>query len=113
MSSLFTRGSEGSEKVGQGAQTFEKKAKAKLASADGEAEGVSILEDAIRKSSFLLSKLRRSGAKLDRLPLWLGVRRKTKKNIAKCYDLPEITDEVTEKVFEVAQEDPFYKRLFG
>jgi hypothetical protein len=95
--------------VGQGAETFEKKAKARLIDVT---EGVSLAEEARKRSMELLSVIRRGGVSLDRLRLWLSIRRKTKKGLADFYDMPEIMDEVTEKILEAAEFDPFYKRMF-
>lgn len=95
--------------VGQGAETFEKKAKAKLIDVT---EGVSLTEEARKRSLDLLSTIRKGGDSLDRLRLWLSVRRKTKKGLADFYDMPEIMDEVTEKILEAAEFDPFYRRMF-
>ena len=95
--------------VGQGAQAFEKKARARLIDV---AEGASLTEEARKRSVELLSMIRRGGVQLDRLRLWIGVRRKVEWGIADFYDMPEIMDEVTEKIREAAEHDPFYKRLF-
>lgn len=95
--------------VGQGVQAFEKKAKAKLVDVT---EGVSVTDEVRRRSLELLSMIRRGGVQLDRLRLWINVRRKMRENLADFYDIPEIMDEVTEKIREVAEHDPFYKRLF-
>ena len=95
--------------IGQGAQAFEKKAKAKLIDVT---EGISLSEEARRRSLELLSMIRKGGATLDRFRLWVNIRRKTKRDLADFYDMPGIMEEVTEKILEAAEHDPFYKRLF-
>lgn len=99
------------ESIGQGAQTFEKKAKAKLIDVT---EGAFLTEEAIKKGLERLAVLRGEGSPLDRFRLWAGTRRKTKKELATFYgDAPEIFDEVTEKIREAASHDPFYRKLFS
>ncbi len=100
----------GPESVGQGAQAFEKKARAKLIDIT---DGVYLAEEARKRSRELLTTIRRGGATFDRLKLWINVRRKVKKNVADFYDMPEILDEITEKIVETAREDPFYRKLFS
>lgn len=107
MSSLFPRAS---EVVGQGAQAFEKKAKAKLVDVT---EGLFLTEEA-RKQNALLGKIvSKSGGRLNGILFGLNSRRKVKKNLADFYDTPEIIDEITEKIREVAEHDPFYRKLFS
>lgn len=97
--------------IGQGAQAFEKKAKPRLIDVT---DGVSMTEEAARRrSSELLSMVRRGGDQIDRLRFWLNARRRARNNLADFYDMPDVMDEVTEKIVEVAKEDPFYRKLFG
>lgn len=98
-----------SNTVGQGAQAFEKKSKARLIDVT---EGASLAEEARKQSMELLSMIRKGGAQFDRLRLWINVRRKTRGALADFYDIPEVMEEVTEKIREVAEHDPFYRRLF-
>ena len=98
------------EHLGQGAQTFEKKAKAHLIDIT---DGVSMTEEARKRSTELLSMIRRGGIQIDRLRLWLTTRRKIKNSVADFYDMPEIMDEVTEKILDAAQEDTRVRKLFG
>ncbi len=97
-------------RIGQGAQTFEKKSKAKLINVT---EGASLSEEARKRSVELLSMVRKGGVPIDRLRFWLQARRKVRSNLADAYDTSEIREEITEKILEVAKEDPFYKRLFS
>jgi hypothetical protein len=98
------------EEVGQGASAFERKAKVNLIDIT---DGVSLTEEARRRSTELLSMIRRGGIQIDRLRLWLTARRKVKNNIADFYDIPDIMDEVTEKILDAAQEDPRLRKLFS
>ncbi len=98
--------------IGQGAATFEKKAKAKLTDINGVAEGAPLVEEARRRSLEFMNLLRKSGGRMEKFRLRLSARRKVKKGIADVYDIPEIVDEVTEKIMETAQEDPYFRRLF-
>ena len=102
------------EQLGQGAQAFEKKAKARLSASNSEnTDGGSVLEEAQKKSLELLSLLRRSGSEIDGLRLAFNLRRKTKKNLADGFDMPEIMDEVTEKLIEAAKEDRRLRKILG
>jgi secreted Zn-dependent insulinase-like peptidase len=98
------------EEIGQGAQTFERKAKAKLIDVT---DGVSLTEEARRRSTELLSMIRRGGTQIDRLRLWLTARRKIKNSVADFYDIPDIMDEVTEKILDAAQKDSRLRKMFG
>lgn len=98
------------EQLGQGAQAFEKKVKPRLIDVT---DGVSLTEEAQKKSLELLSMIRRSGSHIDNLRLAFDVRRRTKKGLAAFYDIPEIMDEVTEKLIEVAKEDKRVRKMFG
>ena len=97
------------EQIGQGAQSFEKKAKARLIDVT---DGVSLTEEAQKRSSELLSLIRRSGSQIENLRLVFNLRRKVKKNLADFYDIPDIMDEVTEKLIEVAKEDRRVRKIF-
>jgi hypothetical protein len=98
------------DSIGQGAQAFERKARPRLIDVT---DGVSMTEEAHRRSKELLSVIRRGGAQIDRLRFWLNARRRTRGNLADFYDMPDIMDEVTEKIVEAAKEDPFYRKMFG
>ena len=98
------------ENIAQGAQTFEKKAKVKLIDVT---DGVSLSEEARKRSTELMSMIRRGGFQIDRLRLWLTARRKIRNNVADFYDIPDIMDEVTEKIIDAAQEDPRLRKMFG
>ena len=98
------------EHIGQGAQAFEKKAKPRLIDVT---DGVSMAEESRKRSNELLSVIRRGGVQIDRLRFWLNARRRTRGSLADFYDMPDIMDEVTEKIVEAAREDPFYRKLFG
>ncbi|HEX5037380.1 MAG TPA: hypothetical protein VFX30_09510 [bacterium] len=99
-----------SDAIGQGASSFEKKAKVQLIDVT---DGVSLTEEARKRSTELLSMIRRGGIQIDRLRLWLTTRRKIKNSVADFYDMPEIMDEVTEKILDAAQEDTRVRKLFG
>jgi hypothetical protein len=105
---LFASGR--SESIGQGAQSFERKAKVQLIDVT---DGVSLTEEARKRSTELLSMIRRGGIQIDRLRLWLTARRKIKNSVADFYDIPDIMDEVTEKIIDAAQEDPRLRKMFG
>ena len=97
------------ERIGQGAQAFESKSKAKLIDVT---DGVYLTEEARKRSLELLTIVRKGSVHLNRFLLWLNVRRKAKGQVADFFDLPEIMEEVTEKIVEAADIDPFYKKLF-
>lgn len=104
------RPNEGAGQIGQGAQTYEKKSKAKLIDVT---DGLFVAEEARRQSQELFTIVRKGGSHLDRIRFWLGARRKVKQNMADFYDIPGILEEVTEKITEVSQHDPYYKKLFS
>lgn len=98
------------EEIGQGAQAYERKAKVKLIDIT---DGVSLAEEARKRSTELMSMVRRGGIHIDRLRLWLNGRRKIRNSVADFYDIPEIMDEVTEKIIDAAQEDSRLRKMFG
>ena len=98
------------ESVGQGAETFEKKTKPQLIDVS---EGVSFVEEARRQSVALMERMKKSGTKADKLRAWIKARRKVKENLADFYDIPGVMEEVTERMIEAAEFDPFYKKLFS
>jgi len=103
------------DQIGQGAQTFEKKAKARLIDIT---DGESLVEEAQKReaqkrSAEFMSLLRKSGAQIENLRLAFSARRKVRKNLADFYDMPDIMDEVTEKLIEVAKEDKRIRKMFG
>jgi len=108
---LFGFPSTAPEQVGQGAQAFEKKARAKLKEEPQEEERLTD-EEARRRSMALFSVTRKGGSEPVRFPLSMSVKNKAKKSIADFYDIPEIMEEITEKIQEAAEVDPFYKKLF-
>lgn len=93
--------------VGQGGEAFEKKAKPKLLDVT---DGFYLVEEAKKLG---VSFIRRSRLDFDDLKARLLTRRKARKHLAACYDLPEIVDEITEKIAEVSREDSYFKRMMG
>lgn len=97
------------ESVGQGAGTFEKKARAKLIDL---ADGVALTEEA-RRNHLRLDSLKPKGqSPLQGLRMRRKIRKRVGDSLGDGYEIPEIMEEVTEKILEVTQHDPFYRRLF-
>ena len=97
------------EQLGQGAEAFEKKVKPRLTETPDE---VLPTAEAQKQSSELMSLIQRSGAQIDHLRLAFDMRRKVKKNLADFYDMPDIMDEVTEKLIDAAKEDKRIRKIF-
>ncbi len=93
--------------LGQGGETFEKKEKPRLFDVT---DGYFLVEEA-RKWG--LSMVRKGRTELDEVRDKLRARRFVRKNISEVYDLPEIIDEVTEKIYEASREDHRFRNLFG
>lgn len=93
--------------VGQGAQEADKKEKPHLFDV---ADGYFLAEEA-RKLG--VNFVRRSRSDFENLWSRMGVRRKVRKNIAEFYDLPDLVDEVTEKIVEYSREDSRFKKFLG
>lgn len=115
------------EAIGQGAKTFEKKTQERLTRAvevDEEELTAVLSEDAIKASIKASEDVRRRGAaflkavsgggsRVDRLRIWLTVRRKVRKGLSGAYEgSPEVMDEVTDRILEAAQFDPRIRKLF-
>lgn len=98
------------EQIGQGAQAFERKSRSRLIDVT---HGASMTEEARRRSTELLSMVRQGGVQIDRLRFWLNARRRVRSKLADFYDMPEIMDEVTEKIVEVSKEDSRLRKMFG
>ena len=90
--------------IGQGAQAFEKKSRAKLIDV---AEGVSFAEQARRQSLLLKSKTVPTGVP-STLNMKSQIRRRVRGNLADFFDVPEVVDEVTEKL----ENDPYFRSKF-
>ncbi|MBI3541255.1 MAG: hypothetical protein HY073_03855 [Deltaproteobacteria bacterium] len=83
--------------------------------AERKSEGISLLEEARKKSIDLLSIVGKTGIRMFRLPLRLSIKRKVRKNLSEAFDFPEadeITERIADQIAEAAKEDPFYRRLF-
>lgn len=50
---------------------------------------------------------------LERKRFKRNVRKKVENVIAGAYDDPDIIEDITERITDAAEVDPFYKRLFG
>ena len=100
------------QEVGQGAQAFEKRAKARLGNEEEDEITSPDSEETRQKSIELLSKAPKEGSKVDRIRTWMNVRRGVRKELDECYKMPEIMEEVTEKLREAAANDTFYKKWF-
>lgn len=97
--------------IGQGASALEKKAKAKLEDEE-QGSGQADVEETREKSSQLLGLVRKPGQTLNAIKLRVNARKKVKKNLSSFYDIDGIPEEITEKLIEAAQVDPFYKKWF-
>ncbi len=69
-------------------------------------------EEARKRNLELGSLIRKDRLSLGKKRLRKGVRKKVEKVVASHYNHPEILDEVTEKLVDVAREDPRYRRWF-
>lgn len=100
--------------IGQGASAIAKKGRLKVDEEEGGEGGESeaALQETREKSSKFLGAVTKTGQPLDNLKLRINVRRKVKKNLAPFYDLDDIPEEITEKLVEAAQSDPFFKKWF-
>jgi len=98
--------------LGQGAQAIDRKSKARLQEEDENPLDDAEVQETREKSSKLLGGIRRPGQTLNSLKLRINARKKVKKNLSPFYDIDGIPEEVTEKLIEAAQEDPFYKKWF-
>jgi hypothetical protein len=106
--------SQGPESLMQGAKAFERKMRSQLKGAvEDVVDEIPSGEDIRRRSKEFMGVLLNSGNPIDRLRLWLATRRKVKKHVADFYDLPEITEEVTEKLLESSMEDPRLQKLLN
>jgi hypothetical protein len=70
-------------------------------------------EEAHKRNVELSSLIRNNGNILGEDRLREGVEKKVTALMAPYYQHSEIVDEVTEKLVDVAQHDPYYKRWFG
>ncbi len=95
--------------LGQGAATYEKKAKAKLEMGDGPHPSA---EEVQKQSAELGGIIKKTGETLNAVKLRVNARRKVKKNIASFYDMDGLPEEITEKLVEAAEADPFFKKWF-
>ncbi len=93
--------------LGQGAEVLEKKAKPRLLDVT---DGFYLVEEA---KKWGLNFIRRSRGDVQDLRDRLSARRMVKKTIIPQYDLTEIVDEVTERVYEASKEDSHLKRIIG
>lgn len=93
--------------AGQGAEAFEEKARPKLFDVT---DGYYLVEEA---KKWGINFIRRSREDLGDLRMRFRTRRKVRKGLADSYDLPEIVDEVTEKLVNSARHDAHYKRMVG
>jgi len=73
-------------------------------------DGFFLVEEARR---FGLSLIRKSRNDLSELKRRLTIRRKVRSHVADPLDLPEIVDEVTQKIYTTSQDDNRLKKLFG
>ncbi len=101
-----------SRTAGQGAQAFEKKTRSKLTDEQTAQQEMEMSKEAERQSAEFQTLSQKSGARRDRPVLWANVRKNVKKSLAPFYD-EEITDEITEKLVEAAEHDPYFNRLFN
>ena len=102
------------EKLGQGAQAFERKAKASLFTNEGEKNSSLELEsENIKQQNLKLLRLvqEEGPPAMDRVPLRYKIRKKVKEGLVDAYDVPEITDEVTERLVEAAQMDARIRKM--
>ncbi|MDO8461714.1 MAG: hypothetical protein Q7S98_02520 [Deltaproteobacteria bacterium] len=78
------------------------------------AEGAYLAEKAGEKGALLLGMIQKGGSEMAKLQMVYNVRKKVKKQISPAYEnVPDIVDEITERVVEAALADPHYKKLFG
>ncbi len=94
----------------QGAQTFERRSKKRELIDLTEAS--SFAEEARKQSIALMNRLRSSGgARPTQVPSWRQIKKGVRENLSEAYDFEDIVDEITEKLEDVADQDPFFKKL--
>lgn len=77
-------------------------------------EGAYLAEKAGEKGALLLGMIQKGGSEVAKLQMAYKARKKIKKNLLPAYEnVPDIVDEITERVVEAALADPYYKKLFG
>ena len=93
--------------LGQGAESFEKRAKPRLLDVT---DGYYLVEEAKRWG---VNLFRRGRVDLDEFRNRFQMRRRVKRHLSEVYNLPPIVDEVTETLVEQTRHDNRLKRLFS
>jgi len=76
-------------------------------------DGIDLINATLSKNAIELERLVNSGSViLERKRIKEKVRKKVKRVISKELDHPDIVEEITEKITDAAEVDPFYKRIF-
>ncbi|QQR80925.1 MAG: hypothetical protein IPJ69_01890 [Deltaproteobacteria bacterium] len=98
------------ESARQGAQTFERRSKKRELIDLTEAS--SFAEEARKQSFALMNRLRSTGgARPTQVPTWRQIKKGVKENLSDAYGFEDLVDEITEKLEDVAEQDPFFKKL--
>lgn len=95
----------------QGTQTFERR-KNKREQLIDLTETSSFAEEARKQSMALMNRLRKSGgARPSQVPTWNKTRKKVSDHLASAFDFEDIVDEITEKLEDASEQDPFFQKL--
>lgn len=97
----------------QGAIDVEKKKKKEKPRLVDVMEARFLSEEARKRNVALSSLVQNNERILAEDQLREGVHKKVSNLMAPYYQHPDIVDEVTEKLVDVAKHDPYYKRWFG
>ncbi|MBI2083788.1 MAG: hypothetical protein HYT76_09535 [Deltaproteobacteria bacterium] len=95
------------EAIKQGAEVSEKRGKPKLIDLT---DGFYLVEAAKKWGAYFFRRNRDDFADFRQ---HVKTHRKVRKHIADFYDLPDIVDEVTEKILAASKEDERFKQLFS
>ncbi|MBI2981892.1 MAG: hypothetical protein HYY44_06330 [Deltaproteobacteria bacterium] len=95
------------EAIRQGAEVSEKRARPRLIDLT---DGFYLVEAAKKWGAYLF---RRNKDDFSDFYQHVKTHRKVRQNVADFYDLPDIVDEVTEKILSASKEDERIKRLFS
>ena len=72
-----------------------------------------LAEKTQEKGALLLGMIEKGGAEMARRSLQERARKKVKKNLLAAYDIPEVVDQVTERLVDAALADPHYRGWFS
>ncbi len=94
----------------QGAQSFERR-KNKREQLIDITEASSFAEEARKQSMALMNRLRKSGGSRPTVPTWNKTKKTVSENLAAPFDFEDLVDEITEKLEDASEQDPFFQKL--